>query len=131
MIANSNVVSLLEQVNQLKKQLDSIRPIDEEAEQRVMQKLRLDWNYHSNHLEGNQLTYGETKALIMFGLRPVVNRYEDHVEAKGHNEAIEYITEVVKEQRPLSESFIREVNKLILPEAYSNPAVTERRKANY
>lgn len=33
-----------------------------------MQKFRLDWNYHSNHIEGNSLSYGETKALLLHGI---------------------------------------------------------------
>ena len=52
----------------LKAELDALRPIAPEDERRILQKLRLDWNYHSNHLEGNSLTYGETKALILFGI---------------------------------------------------------------
>lgn len=54
------------QVLLLKKELDSLRPLSKEDEARIMQKFRLDWNYHSNHIEGNSLTYGETKALILF-----------------------------------------------------------------
>ncbi len=38
---------------QLKNELDTLRPLDNEAEARIMQKFRLDWNYHSNNLEGN------------------------------------------------------------------------------
>ncbi len=53
----------LEKAEQLKAELDALRPLDTEAEARIMQKFRLDWNYHSNNLEGNSLTYGETKAL--------------------------------------------------------------------
>ena len=47
----------------LKRELDSLRPLKKEDELRIMQKFRLDWNYHSNNLEGNTLTYGETKEL--------------------------------------------------------------------
>ncbi|MDR0729190.1 MAG: hypothetical protein LBF19_03580 [Prevotellaceae bacterium] len=27
----------------------------------------IDFNYNSNHMEGNTLTYGQTKLLFMFG----------------------------------------------------------------
>jgi hypothetical protein len=40
----------LSKVEKLKAELDSLRPINAEAEQRIMQKFRLDWNYHSNSL---------------------------------------------------------------------------------
>ena len=53
-----------------------------------MQKIRLDWNYHSSHIEGNKLTYGETKALILFGHTAQAKPLKDHLEMTGHNEAI-------------------------------------------
>jgi len=59
-------MNFLTAAEQLKNELDTLRPLDNEAEARIMQKFRLDWNYHSNNLEGNSLTYGETKALILF-----------------------------------------------------------------
>ena len=90
----------------LKKELDNLRPISKEDELRIMQKFKLDWNYHSNNLEGNSLTYGETKALILFGLTAQGKPFRDHLEVTGHNEAIDWIVEVVKQERPLTENFI-------------------------
>ena len=55
----------IQQAQILKKELDAFRPLSKEDEYRIMQKFRLDWNYHSNKLEGNSLTYGETKALLL------------------------------------------------------------------
>lgn len=108
----------------LKQELDALRPLSKENEQRIMQKLRLDWNYHSNHLEGNSLTYGETKALILFGSTAQGKPLKDHIEMTGHNEALKLIEEVIKEGRPLTENFIRELNKLILKEDYQVDAIT-------
>ena len=59
-------MNVLTQAEQLKSELDSLRPLNSEAEARIMQKFRLDWNYHSNNLEGNSLTYGETKSVDSF-----------------------------------------------------------------
>lgn len=89
-----------------------------------MQKLRLDWNYHSNHLEGNSLTFGETKALILFGITAAGKPLKDHFEMTGHDEAVKWVEDVVKEGRPLTENFIRELHKLILKEPYEMPTVT-------
>lgn len=103
---------------ELKQQLDALRPLDPEQENKVMQKFRLDWNYHSNNLEGNSLTYGETKALIMFGITAQGKPLKDHSEIKEHNEAIDWVIELVKGDRPLSESFIRELNRLLIKDFY-------------
>lgn len=109
---------------ELKAALDSLRPIDKEKEAIIMQKFRLDWNYHSNHLEGNALTYGETKALILFNITANAKPLRDHFEMTGHNDAILWVLEVVKEERPLTENFIRELHQLILKEPYYKPAIT-------
>lgn len=103
---------------QLKNELDMLRPIDKEKEAIIMQKFRLDWNYHSNHLEGNSLTYGETKALILFGITAQGKPLKDTLEITGHNEAINWVIDLVKGERPLTENFIRELHSLLLQDSY-------------
>lgn len=115
---------LLEKVILLKQELDAFRPISSEQEQRIMQKFRLDWNYNSNHLEGNTLTFGETKALILFGLTAQGKPFQDHIEMSGHDEAVKWIEEVVKQERSLNEAFIRELHVLILKKASEKKSQT-------
>ncbi|MBX9808345.1 MAG: Fic family protein [Flavobacteriaceae bacterium] len=103
---------------ELKNQLDNLRPIDKEKEAIILQKFRLDWNYHSNHLEGNSLTYGETKALILFGITAQGKPLKDTLEITGHNEAINWVIDLVKGERPLTENFIRELHSLLLKDSY-------------
>ena len=117
-------MSILTDCIALKKELDALRPLSAEDEQRIMQKFRLDWNYHSNHLEGNSLTYGETKALILFGITAQGKSLKDHFEVRGHNDAILWVLDIIKQDRPLSENFIRELHKLILKENYEIDAIT-------
>jgi len=113
-----------EKAIKLKSDLDTLRPISKEDELRIMQKFRLDWNYHSNHIEGNSLTYGETKALILFGITAQGKPLKDHFEMSGHDEAVKWILDIIKEERPLTENFIRELHKLILKEPYEVDAIT-------
>ena len=118
----------LEKAEKLKNELDKLRPLDLEAEARIMQKFRLDWNYHSNNLEGNSLTYGETKALILFGITAQGKPLKDHFEITGHNEAINWILEIVKDETPLNEKFIRELHTLLLKESSYKEARTPEGK---
>ncbi|MEM6845657.1 MAG: Fic family protein [Bacteroidota bacterium] len=108
----------------LKKELDDLRPISKADELRIMQKFRLDWNFHSNNLEGNSLTYGETKVLILFGLTAQGKPFRDSLEMRGHDEAVKWIEEIIKEERPLTENFIRQLNQIILKEDYQVDAIT-------
>lgn len=112
----------------LKEQLDTLRPIDVEQEKRIMQKFRLDWNYHSNHLEGNSLNYGETKALLLFGITAQGKPLKDHFEITGHNEAIDWVIDMVKGNRSLTENFVRELHQLLLKEPYEVDAITPEGK---
>lgn len=114
----------IEEALLLKKELDQLRPLQPEQEQRIMQKFRLDWNYHSNHIEGNSLSYGETKALLLFGITAQGKPLADHLEMQGHNEAVNWVMDVVKGDRPLTETFIRELHTLLLQKPYQVKAET-------
>lgn len=98
----------------LQKELDKLRPLSDEQNQKVLQKFRLDWNYHSNNIEGNSLTYGETKLLLLHGLTAQGKPLKDHLEIKGHNEAMDWIFEIVKKNEPITEYFIRSLNEMLL-----------------
>jgi hypothetical protein len=43
------------------------QPINETLKRRMDQQFMIDFNYNSNHLEGNTLTYGQTELLLIFG----------------------------------------------------------------
>ncbi len=60
-----DIVAILQCIDNPKVAISALRPIDREQELRILQKFRLDWNYHSNTLEGNALTYGETQAFLL------------------------------------------------------------------
>lgn len=108
----------------LKIELDSYRPLDSELEARIMQKFKLDWNYHSNNLEGNSLTYGETKALILHGITAQGKPLKDHFEITGHNEAIEWVLDIISGNQPMTENFIRQFHEILLKEPYEVDAIT-------
>ena len=111
-------------LNRLKATLDALRPLAPEQEQRVLQKFRLEWNYNSNAIEGNSLTLGETRSLLLHGLTAAGKPMRDHLDIKGHNEAVLALEEFVRSEYPLTEQFIREMHQLLLGEAYHTPAQT-------
>ena len=111
-------------LDRLKADLDALRPLAPEQEQRVLHKFRLDWNYHSNAIKGNSLTLGETRSLLLHGLTAEGKPLRDHLDIKGHNEAILGLEEVVHDTRPLTEQFIREMHQVLLGEEHYKPAHT-------
>ncbi|MCB0063416.1 MAG: Fic family protein [Caldilineaceae bacterium] len=118
------ISNILQQIDNLKSEIDALRPIDREQELRILQKFRLDWNYHSNALEGNTLTYSETRAFLLHGVTAQGKPFRDYLDMKGHQAALEQLEEIVRQKQPLTEADIRELHKILLVEAYEMPAVT-------
>ncbi|MCB0126352.1 MAG: Fic family protein [Caldilineaceae bacterium] len=118
------LAEILQQIDNLKAEIDALRPIDRERELRVLQKFRLDWNYHSNALEGNTLTYGETRAFLLHGVTAQGKPFRDYLDMKGHQAALEQLEEIVRQNQPLTEADIRELHKILLIEPYEMPAMT-------
>ena len=111
-------------VVRLKEELDAVRPLAPDVEQRVLQKLRLDWNYHSNAIEGNSLDHGETRAFLMHGITAKGKPLKDYLDIRGHNQAIDYLLSLVGGKEQLRESEIRALHEVILVESYEVPALT-------
>jgi Fic family protein len=109
-----------------------LQPLKQEDQRRLNQKFMLDFNYNSNHIEGNTLTYGQTKLLLIFGKTSGNAKFRDYEEMKAHNVGLEYMkSEAVDKKRALSEKFIRELNRVILVENYRDSQGVEIRIGNY
>lgn len=115
---------ILARVDELKAQIDALRPIQPEQEQRILQKFRLDWNYHSNAIEGNSLTLGETRAFLLEGLTAKGKPFKDHLDIRGHNQLILFLEDFVRQKQILTEAAIREMHKILLVEPYQVEART-------
>lgn len=120
----SVLLELLTKVDDLKKEIDTFHPLPIDVEERIMQKFRLDWNYNSNAIEGNALNYGETVAFLMHGITAHGKPLKDYLDIKGHNQAINYLINFVRNREELTETVIRELHKAILVEPYEIDAVT-------
>ena len=115
---------LLAQIDSLKAELDKLRPLKGEVEHRIMQKFRLDWNYHSNAIEGNSLTLGETRAFLLEGLTADGKPLKDHLDIKGHDELISFLQLYIQRNEKLTEAAVREMHKILLKEPYDVDAMT-------
>jgi len=96
-----------------------IEPARMQLKERIKQKFMLDFNYNSNHIEGNTLTYGQTELLLLFGQVMGDAKMRDLEEMKAHAVALKMIVdEAVAGEMPLTETFIRQVHKVLLREDY-------------
>ena len=54
-------------IDQTYQKWQSLMPLDESDRHRLSMRFTVDFNYNSNHIEGNTLTYGQTELLLIFG----------------------------------------------------------------
>lgn len=114
----------IDSINSLKSELDALSPLTIEHAKRLKKKFRLEFNYNSNHIEGNTLTYGQTQLLLLFDKSSGDVPVSDLEEMKAHDLALTQLEEMANDQeRPLTEQFIRELNKLILVKPFWKEAI--------
>ena len=98
----------------------AIQPLSEHDKERLSRKFTIDFNYNSNHIEGNTLTYGQTELLLLFGKVVAEAEMKDLEEMKAHNVGLKMMqVEAGEMQKPLTETFIRQLHKILLREDYT------------
>ena len=107
-------------IEKLYKEWLSMQPVTEEIQARIDRKFMLEFNYNSNHIEGNTLTYGQTELLLLFDKVDGNAKMQDLEEMKAHNVCLKMIqTEAADKERPLTETFVRKLHETLLREDYT------------
>lgn len=117
--------SLRSQIDRKKIELDNRRPLTEGELERLNEEFTVEYTYNSNAIEGNTLTLRETD-LVLRGLTIDQKPLKDHMEAVGHKEAFEYVSELVKGKAPLSERVIKQIHYLVLADKTEDRGVYRR-----
>ena len=115
------------EVDQLKKKLDSKRPIPKEALRSLEESTNLEWTYNSNGIEGNTLTLRETQ-VVLEGITVGGKSIKEHLEAINHEKAILYLNDLVKEKNPITEWNIKSIHQLVLKDIDDENAGRYRRE---
>lgn len=117
--------SILSQIDRKKAELDKCRPLTAGEVERLNEEFIVEYTYNSNAIEGNTLTLRETD-LVLRGLTIAQKPLKDHMEAVGHKEAFDYISQLVKEKSPISESIIKQIHFLVLADKRDDRGVYRR-----
>jgi len=104
---------ILEQIDALKKQLDACRPLTPAEVEAIREVFLVEHTYNSNAIEGNTLTLQET-ALVLQGITIDRKPLKDHLEAVGYKEAFQYVEEIAKQDKPLTDYEIKSIHSLVL-----------------
>lgn len=107
----------------IKKALEAwqnIQPLSENDRVRLSRRFTVDFNYNSNHIEGNTLTYGQTEILLLFGKVIGEADVRDVEEMTASNVGLRMMMEeATMKDIPLTQNFIRTLHKTLLREDYT------------
>ncbi len=94
----------------------NLRPLNERKQYLLSQRFSVDYNFNSNHIEGNTLTYGQTELLLLFGKVTGEGDLKDFVDMKASQVGVRMMTvEAGLKDHPLTQNFIRQLHKTLLP----------------
>lgn len=122
MIKNKNQ-SLFDRIDQKLEILNTHRPLSPSVVSKLKEQFAVEMTYNSNAIEGNRLTLKETYLVIGEGVTVKGKSLKDHLEAKNHFEAIQFLYDLIEHEKrhTISERLIRSLHQLIVKE--SDPSI--------
>ncbi|MFA5433538.1 MAG: Fic family protein [Candidatus Paceibacterota bacterium] len=105
-------------------QLNNLRPLSSSMINKLREQFSIEMTYNSNAIEGNKLTLRETGYIINEGITIKGKSFKDHLEAKDHYEAIDYLYGIIEDKanNPISGILIRNLQKMVVRETEPNSA---------
>lgn len=104
----------LQQADQLKAQLDQLRPLPPDVVAELRHRYTVRFTYNSNAIEGNTLTQTETEMVLEKGITVGGKTLIEHLEVVGHRDAIDFIQELAQANTLLRAFEIRQIHALIM-----------------
>jgi Fic family protein len=108
------LLRLLQDIDILKATLDSLGPLPGPVLQTLRTDREITHTYHSNAIEGNTLTLGETKAILLDGITISGKPLREHLEVVNHREAMRLMERLAVIDKPLEISEILDIHRIIL-----------------
>ena len=98
----------------------ALQPLSDRDKEMLSRRFTIDFNYNSNHIEGNTLTYGQTEILLLFGKIVGEADVQDVQEMTASNVGLKMMKEEADLKNvPLTQNFIRTLHKTLLRQDYT------------
>lgn len=107
----SEKINIIENLN---KQLNSLRPFNNDELKRLHEEFVIEYTYDSNAIEGSTLTLEETALVLKENITIAEKPLNFHLSAIGHKDAYYYIEDLIKNKIELSENEILNIHSLVL-----------------
>lgn len=107
-------LKLLSSIEGKKRALDRFRPFPESILRKLNEQFTIEWTFNSNAIEGNTLSLQETELVLNRGLTIGNKSLKEHFEVINHKKGIEFLDAYISKRQDLTETFIKELHKIIL-----------------
>ncbi len=95
------------EIDDLQKKINGLKPFTEPMLKQLREYYRVGLTYSSNAIEGNSLTLSETKVVLEDGLTVGGKPLKDHLEARGHSNAYDWLYELANKAEIEEEDILR------------------------
>jgi Fic family protein len=105
---------MYERILSKKKALDSLRPLPPQLVKKLREQMQIEFIYNSNAIEGNTLSLRETQLVIQEGITVHGKSLREHLEARNHPDAIDYVERLAQEEAVIKQDDILKVHALLM-----------------
>jgi Fic family protein len=105
---------IYERILSKKKALDNLRPLPPQLVNKLREQVQIEFTYNSNAIEGNTLSLRETQLVIQGGITVHGKSLREHLEAKNHPDAINYIEKLAQNKNPITQDHILKVHAILM-----------------
>ena len=110
----------MKSIDEVMNEWNALLPLSDRDREMLSRRFTIDFNYNSNHIEGNTLTYGQTEILLLFGKIVGEAEVRDVHEMTASNVGLKMMKEeALLKETPLTQHFIRTLHKTLLREDYT------------
>lgn len=107
---------IINKIEQNQSEISLFGKFDDAVLRKINYKIRLDWNYHSNRMEGGTLTREETRSVMVDNIEVKGKPFKDVAEMTGHNKVVLDVLKMSKGEIRISEKRMYEIHKAIMHE---------------
>jgi len=100
-------------INKLQNQIRKLEPHPEQWDQEFLEKIKVDFTYASNNLEGNKITHGQTIQILKDFVNPKDAAVSDYLDILNHKKVLDIVFENYSSEE-VTESNIKKLHRELM-----------------
>ncbi len=107
-------IDIIGEIEYCYRRMKEVRPLTASEFRYFNNEFSISASHNSNAIEGNTFTFDETKLLIEKGIVTGAHSLRESEDIVGYKQAFDFLYESVKENKAITEEFIKKVHSFVL-----------------